>query len=106
MVEELVTAAGIAERGSRFVKPPEGNYAVWFDDIDTDGPDGTAPMIYRHAVTLELYTPRPDPDAEAALEQQMGLRGLHWVKYPRYWIQTEQLYQTIYEFDYTEKRRI
>ncbi len=106
MVKEILTAAGIQERGSRFVKPPAGTYAVWFDNIDTDGPDGRPPQIFAHSVRVELYAPKKDPAAEAALEAEMGARGLHWTKQDRLWIQSEQMYQTIYEFDYTEKRRI
>lgn len=105
MVGEILAAAGIQERGSRFTKPPAGTYAVWFDDIDTDGPDGMPPQIFTHSVTIELYEPKKDAAAEAALETAMGTRGLHWTKQDRLWIQSEQMYQTIYEFDYTEKRR-
>lgn len=105
MVKEIVTAAGIKERGSRFVKPPAGIYAVWFDHIDTDGPDNMPPGIFKHSVTLEVYEPEKDDEKLAALEREMSARGLHWTKQDRLWIQSEQKYQTIYEFTYIEKRR-
>lgn len=103
MVKEILTAAGITSRGSRFIKPPAGTYAVWFDDTDTDGPDNMAPGIFTHSVKVELYEPKPDPAAVAALEAQLGAHGLHWTKQDRFWIASEQMYQTIYEFTYTEK---
>ena len=106
MVKELLTAAGIVNRRGRFVKPPAGTYAVWMDDIETDGPDGMPPRIFSHNVTVELYEDKPDDAAEAALEAQLSAAGLHWTKQDRYWIQSEQFYQTIYAFSYTEKRRI
>lgn len=105
MVEEILAAAGIPERGSRFVKPPAGTYAVWFDDIDTDGPDGQPPRIFKHGVSLELYAPKKDNAARAALEAQLSGHGLRWTRQDWLWIQSEQMYQTIYEFSYTEKRR-
>lgn len=105
MTSEILKAAGIKERRSRFVKPPAGTYATWTDDINTDGPDGMPPTIFHHSPTVELYAPKPDPAAEAALEVQLSARGLHWTKQDRYWIQSEGLYQTVYEFNYTEKRR-
>jgi hypothetical protein len=105
MVNEILAAAGIPERGSRFVKPPAGHYAVWFDDIGTDGPDGEPPRIFKHDVTLELYEPRKNDAARAALEAEMSRRKLHWTRQDRLWLQSEQMYQTIYEFSYTEKRR-
>lgn len=106
MVKEILAAAGITARGSRFTKPPAGTYAVWFDDITTDGPDNMAPSIFTHNVTVELYEPKPDDAAVAALEAQLSAYGLKWTKQDRFWIKAEQMYQTIYEFTYTEKRRI
>lgn len=105
MVNEILAAAGIKGRGSRFTKPPAGTYAVWFDDITTDGPDNMAPSIFTHNVTVELYEPAPDDKPVAALEAQLSAHGLHWTKQARYWINSEKMYQTIYEFTYTEKRR-
>ena len=105
MVKEILAAAGIKERGSRFVKPPAGTYAVWFDDLTTDGADCVPPSIFTHDVTLELYEPKKDAAAVAALEAELTGRGLHWTKQDRSWIATEQMYQTIYEFTYIEKRR-
>lgn len=114
MFEEILAAAGIKERGNRFTKPPAGTYAVWFDDIDTDGPDilppvafkyGMPPAVVKHSARLEVYEPKKDDAALAALEAQLSARGLHWIKHDRVWIQSEQMYQTIYEFTYTEKRR-
>lgn len=105
MTPEILTAAGIENRRSRFLKPPGGTYAVWTDDIETDGPDGMPPRIITHNVTVELYEPRPDDVAEESLEAQMSARGLHWMKQDRYWIASEQMYQVIYEYSYIEKRR-
>lgn len=105
MTPEILTAAGITHRRGRFLKPPAGTHAVWTDDIDTDGPDGMPPGIYHHSVTVELYEFKPDDAAEASLEAQMSAQGLHWTKQDRYWITSEQMYQVIYEYSYTEKRR-
>lgn len=106
MTPVILTAAGITHhRRGRFVKPPGGTYAVWTDDIDVDGPDGMPPCIFYHAVKIELYEPIPDDAAEAALEAQMTALGLHWTKQDRYWIDSEQVYQVIYEFSHIEKRR-
>lgn len=104
MFKTILAAAGIPERGSRFVTPPAGTYAVWFDDLDTDGPDGMPPRIFTHDVTLELYEHKKDAAAVQALERELSAAGLHWSKQDRVWIKSEQLYQTIYEFTYIEKK--
>lgn len=104
---EILTAAGIAHhRRGRFVKPPGGTYAVWSDDVTTDGPDGMAPGIFFHDIELELYEPQLDDAARESLEAQLSTAGLHWTRQDRFWIQSEKMYQTIYTYSYIEKRRI
>lgn len=105
MVNEILNAAGIKQRGSRFTRPPGDTYAVWFDDITTDGPDGMPPRIFTHEVSVELYERKPDNRAVAALEAELTAAKLHWTKQDRFWIASEQMYQTVYEFTYIEKRR-
>lgn len=105
MVDELLTTAGVQHRQNRFVKPPAETYALWMDDISTDGPDCAPTSIFTHDITIELYEYTPDAEAEAAIESAMSEKGLRWTKQDRYWIEVEQLYQVIYEFSYIEKRR-
>lgn len=106
MVKKILAAAGIKERGSRFTKPPAGAYAVWFDDIDTESPDGMAPRIFKHSVTIELYAAKKEQSAAEALERELAADGLNWSKQDWYWISSEQIYQAIYEISYIEKRRM
>lgn len=104
MVDNILTASGIAYRRGRFTGTKPDTYAVYMDDISTDGPDGLA-RVRRHDITVELYEDRPDDAAEAAMEAAIEAAGLQWTKQDRYWLQTEQQYQVIYEFYYFEKRR-
>lgn len=102
MIREILTAAGLPFRRSRFLSPPKETYAVYTDDVTADGPDGIN-RIFNHDVTVEVYEPTPDDDAEAAIETALDTQGLHWTKQDRYWLQTEQRYQVIYEFSYITK---
>jgi hypothetical protein len=109
VINSILTAAGIQRRSSRFLTPPAGTYAVTFDDIETDGPDpipGTdilqPPRIYRHDVTVELYEPDMDDEAEKALEAEINARGIAWQKQDRHWLQDRQRYQVVYTFTYYE----
>lgn len=108
MIKNILKAAGFIEnetfRKSRFISPPAGSYAVYMDDISTDGPDGEN-AIKTHDYTVELYEPTPDDAIEQALENAIDEAGLRWTKQDRYWLQDEQLYQVIYEFTHIEKRR-
>lgn len=102
MIEELLTAAGVKHKETRFVRQPEETYAVYFDDVTADGPDGYN-RIFTHDVTVEVYEPKPDPNAEAAIEAELDARGLPWTKQARYWIADANRYQVIYEFTYITK---
>ena len=103
MVDEILTAAGVQHRETRYVKPPTGTYAVWMEDVDADGSDDAEAMVYTHAATIELYSSTPDAPSEVAIEAAIEAKGLRWTKQARYWIQEEQLYQVIYEFNYYTK---
>lgn len=109
MIKEILTAVGVLFRRSRFLKPPDGTYAVYFDDVERDGADPVStdgerlPGVYRHDIRLELYEPLPDDDTETALEAELDARGLPWAKEDRYWLKDERVYQVLYEFSYTTK---
>lgn len=107
MVNNILDTAGINYRETRFPHPPAGTYAVYMDSVTTDGPDGIN-AIYTHDYTVELYTHNPEEAdaAEASMEEALNVAGKVWSKQDRYWLQSEQLYQTVYEFTHIEKRRI
>lgn len=111
MIATILAASGIPYRQGRFLRPPAETYAVYFDNVETDGPDrvpslaSTPPRVVRHDVMVELYEPSPDPEAEAALEAALDAQGLDYTKQDLYWLQNVQRYQVIYEFNYHDKRR-
>ena len=103
MINEITKASGIPFRETQWVGvPPKGTYGVWLDDVDADGTD-LETRIFTHNSTLEVYEPKPDPEAEKSIEAQLNARGLKWTKQARYWLTDVQRYQTIYEFSYIEK---
>lgn len=102
MIKEILTATGLPFRRSQFLKPPAEKYAVYMDDVNTDGPDGVN-RIFTHNITLEVYAPTQDEGLEEKFEAELNARGLRWEKQDWYWLQTEQRYQLVYEFSYTIK---
>ena len=104
MIKEILKSVPGGARLARYARPPDCTFAVYFDDVDADGPDGIN-MLFTHNITVELYEPRPDDATEAAIEAELNARGLRWTKQTQYWISSTQCYQTIYEFSYIEKRR-
>ena len=106
MVKEILTYAGFIEnetfKETRFLKPPKASYSVYMDSFTRRGGDGVN-LIKEHDYTIELYAYSPDPEAESRLENSFDHYGIEYEKDERYWIQEEQLYQTIYSFSHIEK---
>ena len=103
MTKEMLKAAGIPAWEARCPDPPAETHAVYHDTVEADGPDCAAPRIFTHDVTVELYAVRQDPEAEALFEAELKARGIKWTCQERYWLQSTQRYQTIYEYTYIEK---
>jgi hypothetical protein len=106
MVKKVLTGAGFEEnvtfKETRFLKPPKGTYAVYMDSFERRGADKVN-LIKDHDCTIELYSDIPDPGAEARIEKSFDDLGLAYEKDERVWIQEEQIYQTLYSFNYIEK---
>ena len=109
MIQEILLNAGLVLnktfRETRLLNPPKDvTYAVYMDACERRGSD-CSNLIIDHDVTVELYEYYPDAEAETRLEAELDARGIEYSKQSRYWIHEEQLYQVVYEFEYTEKIR-
>lgn len=93
----------IPNRRARFLTPPSGTYAVWFDDKDTSEGADLRNNLIRHDVSVELYETGPDDASEETIENNLDILNIKWRKQERYWLQDTQRYQVIYEFTYYEK---
>ena len=106
MVKRILTGAGFVEgetfKETRFLKPPKETYAVYMDSYNRRGADGLN-LIKDHDYTIELYSYKADPNAEARIEAMLDAYGLEYDKQERFWIQEEQLYQVVYNFNFIEK---
>ncbi len=103
MIHVILTASGLPYKETQWGRtPPARTYAIYTDDVTADGPDDEN-RIFTHDITVELYEPKPDPEAEAAIERQLIARGYKWTKQSRLWVEAAQRYQVVYEFSYIEK---
>lgn len=103
MVEKILNAAGITFAEGSFRQPPKTTYAVYLDDIEVRGADNIN-LLEEHNATIELYEYSKDIEAEHHIEQAFNDFGIPYERQSRTWLQEEQLYQVIYEFEYTTKK--
>lgn len=106
MVKRILTGAGFVEnktfRETLFISPPRTTYAIYHDSFVRRGADGLN-LIKDHEYTIELYSYKPDPAAEAKIEATFDEVGIEYDKDDRYWISEQQLYQVVYTFNHIEK---
>ena len=106
MVKTILTGAGFVEnktfKETRFLKPPKETYAIYLDSLHRRGSDDLN-LIRDHDYTIELYSYKADPDAEARIEAILDEYGINYDKDPRIWLNSEQLYEVVYTFRYIEK---
>ena len=102
--KECLDEAGIVNRATVFKKVPSTTFAVYFDYVDVEKSPDLINRIYTHDETIELYSYIPDPVSEQRLEDAMNKRLLKWSKDAASWLESEQMYITVYSFSSIEKK--
>ena len=106
MVKTILTEAGFVEDETfietQFITPPNMTYAIFTDSFTRRGADKVN-FLKEHSYTIEVYSDFGDPAAEARIEAVLDRYGIEHDKDERFWIQSEQLFQTVYTFDFVEK---
>lgn len=106
MVSNILTESGFelnkTYKETRFLKPPKVSYCVYFDSVVRRGADSKN-LITEHGYTIELYSYTKDPESEAKIESKLDEYAIPYEKIGRTWLESEQLYQVVYTFDYIEK---
>lgn len=86
----------------RFLQPPRETYAVYFDNVDYYGADKLI-GLENHSVRIEVYSEQINNDIEKQIEKRLIDFELEFNKGERVWLNSEQIYMTVYYFDYIEK---
>jgi hypothetical protein len=106
MVRKVLTDAGFIEgktfKETRFIQPPETTYALFMNSYTSRGSDYRN-LVKENNSTVELYSYKPDPNAELKIENSLDKFGIEYEKSDRLWIESEQLYEVVYTFNYIEK---
>lgn len=105
MVDNIFKGTNIPYKETRFNKAPSTTYAIYTDSINRRGGD-TKNFLVDHRIFIELYSSSLDLESEEKLETNLDAYVMNYNKSERVWLKDEQKYQVIYDFSYTEKRRI
>jgi hypothetical protein len=102
LLNSVLDAITLPKAETMFKLPPKGTYLVWMDSLSRRGAD-TVNCLSEHAISLEVYAYKIDRAAEKQVEDVLDSFAIHFERQERQWLQTEQLFLTIYDFSYTEK---
>lgn len=105
MVVKILTELGIPFKKTLFRKAPKTTYAVYHEPFTRRGGDNIN-LIKAFEYSIELYSYAPDPQTEKDLEDLFDKYGIEYEKQECFWIESEQLYQVIYDFEYITKEDI
>ncbi len=107
MVEDILEQAGFVEnqtyRRCRFIKPPQITYAVYFDEFEARGSDDKN-LLEEHDCTIEMYSYALDEQSQMKIENALNASGIAYRKASHQFLEDEQLYMVVYEFDYITKK--
>lgn len=93
------TGMKVAEE--RFLKPPAPPYVIFTDNIDIGGADNKNCIADRN-ISIELYSLKIDHISENLIENLLNEKAINY-KRDRIWLDTEMLFETIYDFKLIEK---
>lgn len=106
-IKEIITKeTGIKSREIRFLTPPGYPYIVFNDENYCHGSDDNKVLIINHTVSLELYTKTINQDESSDKVEKLILDifGTNYIR-RREWIESEEHYLTVYDFEFLEKKR-
>ncbi|MGX4598963.1 hypothetical protein [Faecalimicrobium sp. JNUCC 81] len=105
-IKELIDTTGIKSKEIRFLKPPGYPYIIFNDEQSVRGSDNKKSIVIDHVTSIELYTKEINQDDSSVKIENLILDELETnYKRTREWIEEESHYLTIYDLEFTEKKR-
>lgn len=100
-VKSWLETTGMKVAEGRFLKPPALPYVIFLDDVDVGGADNKN-CIARRSISVEMYSGKINHEAEQKIELLLNEKSIEY-KRNRTWIDTEKIFQTVYDFNLIEK---
>jgi hypothetical protein len=100
-VKTWLETTGMKAAELRFLKPPSRPYIIFLDNKEVRGA-ATRNCIANRDITIELYSDKIDNEAEQKIEDLLNEKAIEYTK-DRTWIDSEKLFQTLYDFNLIEK---
>lgn len=100
-IKSWLETTGLKVSEERFLKPPPLPYIIFTDNTDVRGADNKN-CIANRGIKIELYSVKVDHVSEKLIEDLLNEKAIKY-KRDRIWIDTEMMFEAIYDFDFVEK---
>ena len=101
-IETWLETTGLKVTEETFTNiPPPLPYICFTDDSDVGGADDKNCIADRN-INIELYSLKIDRVSESKIENLLNEKAIKYSR-DRIWIDTEQMFETIYDFNIIEK---
>lgn len=105
MLDEIIASLPFKVRETRFLKPPDSTYGVYQIDRQFRGCDRHI-GICNDDITFYIVEFSPDDQAERLFEAELIRRGVEFEKQARSWLESEKIYEVIYNFTIIKKLEV
>jgi hypothetical protein len=100
-VKTWLETTGYRVAEERFLVPPALPYVVFLVDSNVRGADNKNCIVER-SISIELYAEKINKEAESKIETLLNEKAIEYSR-DHTWIDSEKIFQTMYEFNLIEK---
>ncbi len=101
-VKAMLEETGLKVAENCFLRPPALPYIVFLENSNFSGADNKICLLERD-ITVELYSSKIEREKEKAVEEILIKNSVEFSK-ERTWIDSEKIFQTVYDFNLYEKK--
>ena len=101
-IQKILERTGAKVNPTRFLVAPSLPYILWLERTNHYGADDCSPIAHR-AITVELYAEHIDARMERRIAAELDALGVDY-SFERVWLESEGMFETIYDFEMEEKR--
>ncbi|MDU2291404.1 MAG: hypothetical protein E7D69_15200 [Clostridium celatum] len=101
-VKAMLEETGLKVAENCFLKPPALPYIVFLENSNFSGADNKICLLKRD-ITVELYNSKINREKEKEVEEILIKNSIEFSK-ERTWIDSEKIFQTVYDFNLYEKK--
>ena len=104
LLDDILLKINIPFKEACFITPPDEDYIVYFCEVTHRGADNKN-LIMECDISLEFYSENRKEENSNKIRSALDFYGVEYNETGRQWIDTEQLFQNVFQFTTIEKEK-